>query len=237
MYAAKSTLFLAIFAASTQLVAALPPACLLAAINTESNPADLPTLCGSDSDSSKVQAQIKQLCGGNTDAAMKAYKETCGSAGKTDELLIVFILATSSGSESSSTTSSSSSSSTGSDSSSTVTTSTGSVDTSAPYPIVYTSTYYDTVCSCTKTTAVSSSGVAGSTGFATGTGAPLPTGTGSSGTVTGSGAVSGPSATGSPITPVAPKGTGPAPFTGAATRTVGSFAAAGMAFMALALAL
>lgn len=32
MYAAKSTLFLAFFAASTQLVAALPPACLLAAV-------------------------------------------------------------------------------------------------------------------------------------------------------------------------------------------------------------
>ncbi|KAL9604971.1 MAG: hypothetical protein Q9219_000159 [cf. Caloplaca sp. 3 TL-2023] len=81
MYATKSALFLAIFAASTQIVAALPPACLLAAVNTESDPADLPTICGSHA--SKVTAQIKQLCGDNTDAAMKAFKETCGSAGET----------------------------------------------------------------------------------------------------------------------------------------------------------
>lgn len=49
--------------------------------STESDPADLPTLCGSHS--SQVQAEIKKLCGDNTDAAMKAYKETCGSVGET----------------------------------------------------------------------------------------------------------------------------------------------------------
>ncbi|KAL9004514.1 MAG: hypothetical protein Q9188_002671 [Gyalolechia gomerana] len=85
MYAAKSTILLTLFAASVRLVAALPPACLLAAVkyaaHTESDPADLPTLCGSHS--SQVQAEIKKLCGDNTDAAMKAYKETCGSVGET----------------------------------------------------------------------------------------------------------------------------------------------------------
>lgn len=57
-----------------------PQAVADACQSTESNPADLPTLCGSDS--SKVQAQIKKLCGDNTDAALKAYKETCGSVGE-----------------------------------------------------------------------------------------------------------------------------------------------------------
>lgn len=83
----------------------------------------------------------------------------------------------------------------------------------------------------------SSSGVAGSTGFATGTGAPIPTGTGSP----SGGAGSGPGATGSPINPSAPIGTGNAggnaPFTGSASKTVGSFAAAALAIVGLTLTL
>ena len=81
----------------------------------------------------------------------------------------------------------------------------------------------------------SSSGVAGSTGFATGTAVPIPTGSGAAG-----GAGSGPGATGSPISPSAPidaGNAGGAPFTGAASKTVGSFAAAALAFVGLALTL
>ncbi|KAL8842761.1 MAG: hypothetical protein Q9176_002397 [Flavoplaca citrina] len=77
-----------------------------------------------------------------------------------------------------------------------------------------------------------SSGVAGSTGFATGTAVPVPTGSGAAG--------SGPGATGSPILPSAPidsGNAGGAPFTGAATKTVGSLAAAALAFVGLALTL
>ncbi|KAL8637002.1 MAG: hypothetical protein Q9228_005677 [Teloschistes exilis] len=228
MIAAKSTLFVALFAASAQLVTATPPGCLIAAINT---PWDISLLCGAHSGA--IQGQIKQQCNTKeeTDAAMQAYKETCASAGKT--------VSTSSGSDSSST-KSSTATATGSSTGSGVTTSSSATGSSAPYPIVYTSTYYDTVCSCTKTAAVSSTAVVGPSGFATGTGAAGPTGTGS-GTVTGgasgSGVASGPSATGSPITPVGPKGTGSAGFTGAATKTVGSFAAVALAAFALALSL
>ncbi|KAL8691136.1 MAG: hypothetical protein Q9218_003569 [Villophora microphyllina] len=235
MIAAKSTLFVALFAASAHLTAAAtPPGCLVAAIkqlsltvfSTDKTPWDIALLCGAHS--SAIQGQIKQQCNGNeaTDAAMQAYKEICGSAGKS--------VSTSSGSDSSSTkastTNSSTATATGSSSGSVVTTSSSASGSSAPYPIVFTSTYFDTVCSCTKTAAVSSTSVVGPTGFATGTGAAGPTGTGSgsgsgSGSASGAGVGSGPSATGSPITPVAPKGTGNAPFTGAASKTVGSFAA------------
>lgn len=79
----------------------------------------------------------------------------------------------------------------------------------------------------------SSTGVSGgSTGFATGT-APGSTGT-------GIGGASGPQATGSPIVPtVSPSGTSPAgpKFTGAASRNLGSFAAAAVAVAGLAVAL
>ncbi|KAL8904231.1 MAG: hypothetical protein Q9171_007125 [Xanthocarpia ochracea] len=222
---AKSTLLAALFAASTQLVAAaVPPACLIAAFNTQPVPGNLPLICGSDS--GKVQSEIRSAC--NTaeyeKAALAAFKEICGSIGKT--------VSTSADSSSSKTSSSDSSST--SESSSDATTSAGSLSsTTAPYPMVYTSTFYDIECSCTKTTAVSSSGVAGSTGFATGTAAPAPTGAGSP----SGGAGSGPGATGSPITPTAPNGPGSAPFTGAASKTVGSFAAAALAVFGLALAL
>ncbi|KAL8785341.1 MAG: hypothetical protein Q9213_003406 [Squamulea squamosa] len=234
---AKSTLLAAAFAASAQLVAAaVPPGCLIAAFNTQPVPGNLPLICGSDA--GKVQTQIRAAC--NTaeyeKAALSAFKEICGSIGKT-----VSSSADSSSSKTSSSASSSESrtdSSSTSESSSDTTTSAGSSgSTTAPYPIVYTSTFYDNECSCTKTTAVSSSGIAGSTGFATGTGAPAPTGIGSP----SGGAGSGSGATGSPITPVPPKGTGNAggnaPFTGAASKTVGSFAAAALAVFGLALAL
>ncbi|KAL8711621.1 MAG: hypothetical protein Q9220_004031 [cf. Caloplaca sp. 1 TL-2023] len=232
MFAAKSTLLAAIFAVSAQVVTAnVPPGCLIAAINTESTPADTSLLCGADS--AKVIAQIHTLCKSSaaTDAAMSQYRDTCKSAGKT--------ISSTAESSSSSKTGSATASATGSDSGSASTTTTGSssgATTTAPYPIVFTSTYYDTVCSCTKTTSVSTSGIAGSTGFATGTGAPFPTGTGSS-SGTGSGSGSGSSATGSPIAPVVTPGSGNAPFTGAASKTVGSFAAAALAVLGLALAM
>ncbi|KAL8670258.1 MAG: hypothetical protein Q9168_005194 [Polycauliona sp. 1 TL-2023] len=223
---AKSTLLAALFAASTQLVsAAVPPGCFIAAVNTQPDPSKLGLICGSDS--GKVKSEISSTCktAEYEKAAMAAFQDMCKSIGKT--------VSTSSGSSSSSKTASSDSTST-SESSADTTTSAGSSDsTSAPYPIVYTSTFYDVECACTKTTAVSSTGVAGSTGFATGTGAPIPTGSGGAGSGTG--------ATGSPIAPNAPINTGNAggnaPFTGAASKTVGSFAAAALAMVGLALAL
>ncbi len=79
----------------------------------------------------------------------------------------------------------------------------------------------------------SSTGVSGgSTGFATGT---VPGSTG-----TGIGGVSGPKSTGSPIAPtVSPSATSPngPKFTGAASRNMGSFAAAAVAVAGLAVVL
>jgi len=98
MFAAKTTILLALLAVSSKLVAAGPPACLLAAIkydlclalkweeangcgSTESNPEDLQTICGDDA--SKVMNQIASLCGSNKDTAMQAFVDTCSAAGKT----------------------------------------------------------------------------------------------------------------------------------------------------------
>lgn len=104
MFAAKSTLLFAVFAISIRLASAIPPACLLAAVkcvsnkfyqrfhsdndcSTQSNPADLPTLCGKDS--SKVQEQIRSLCGDKTEAALDAYRNTCKAIGKTIRTLML----------------------------------------------------------------------------------------------------------------------------------------------------
>ncbi|KAL8744920.1 MAG: hypothetical protein Q9190_002901 [Brigantiaea leucoxantha] len=250
MFASKSTLFAAIFALSTGLVAAAPPSCLLAAVNTESNPADLPTICGPHS--SKVKAELKKLCNENVDAAMEAFNDVCKSVGKpqssdsspsSTSLDPTLPSATGTGSDPEATTTGSGSS-LGSDSGSDSESGSGSNSdvvvtgpsspsgTAAPYPIVYTSTYYDEVCSCTKTAAVSSTGVSGSTGFVTGTGFPYPTGTATGGT--GVGPIA--SATGSPITPAVPKGTGSGSFTGAANKEIASFSTAIIAFIGLTMA-
>lgn len=49
-------------------------------LSTEENPADVALLCGAHS--SDVQAQIKKLCGSDSEAALNAYKDTCKAAGK-----------------------------------------------------------------------------------------------------------------------------------------------------------
>lgn len=56
--------------------------------SSESNPADVLTLCGKDS--SKVQDQIKKLCGDNVEAALYAYNTTCQEHGKLICMLIEF---------------------------------------------------------------------------------------------------------------------------------------------------
>jgi len=60
---------------------ASPPACLLAAINTQENPADTKTICGKASD---VQKTIQSVCpSGDQSAALSAFAETCKAAGIT----------------------------------------------------------------------------------------------------------------------------------------------------------
>ncbi|KAI9731717.1 MAG: hypothetical protein M1834_004506 [Cirrosporium novae-zelandiae] len=74
MFASKSTIVLA-FLAIAQIASATTPACLLAAVNTESDPSDLTTICGKDS--SKVKAQISSKCDSYLAAAMTAYSSVC----------------------------------------------------------------------------------------------------------------------------------------------------------------
>ena len=98
MFAIKITVLFAILSASSRLVVASPPACLLAAVryylehetkkrmlsvnySTETNPADLSTICGADA--SKVESQITSLCGSNANAALQAFASSCSAAGKT----------------------------------------------------------------------------------------------------------------------------------------------------------
>lgn len=61
---------------------------MLISDSTEPTPGDLNTVCGVDA--SKVQSQIQSLCGGNTSAALDAFKSVCAAAGKTVRTLFLF---------------------------------------------------------------------------------------------------------------------------------------------------
>jgi cobalamin biosynthesis Mg chelatase CobN len=80
MFAKASTL-LAVLALAARVAAAAPPACLLAAVNTCENPADIKNICSNESD--KVTSYITKNCGDYEDAATKWFKETCEDAGET----------------------------------------------------------------------------------------------------------------------------------------------------------
>lgn len=80
MFAKASTL-LAVFAVAARVAASSPPACLLAAVNTCENPADIKNICSKESD--KVTSYLTKNCGDYEDAANKWFKETCEDAGET----------------------------------------------------------------------------------------------------------------------------------------------------------
>jgi hypothetical protein len=72
---------LAVFVAAAQLVAAVPPACFLAAINQQQTLNDFDTICGENS--GDVQKSIQGLCSGdNTKAALDAFSSACKAKGK-----------------------------------------------------------------------------------------------------------------------------------------------------------
>jgi len=77
---AKATIF-AILAVAARVAVATPPACLLAAVNECPNPADIKSICSTDS--SKVTSYISKNCGEHEDAASKYFKEVCEGAGET----------------------------------------------------------------------------------------------------------------------------------------------------------
>jgi len=78
---AKASTFLAVFAVAARVAVAAPPACLLAAVNTCENPADIKNICSNESD--KVTSYITKNCGDYEDDATKWFKEVCEDAGET----------------------------------------------------------------------------------------------------------------------------------------------------------
>ncbi|KAI9715982.1 MAG: hypothetical protein M1812_005616 [Candelaria pacifica] len=195
---------LALFAFSAQLAtAANSPACLLQAVNSLQNNT-VANACGAGSPD--VQSAIQSLCGSNVAAAKSQYSDSCSSASKTSSAST-----TATGTKSTSATASASI--TGS-----ATGSSGSSYGAANSTIVITSTYFDTVCSCTKTATTSAVG-GGATGFATGASTSKASGTGVA------------LATGTGSAPIAT-------FTGAASKaSLGSFAAAAVVMAGFAIAL
>ena len=85
MFASKTAILLSLFTLSSS-VLATPPACLLAAVNQQPNPADLTAVCGGSS-GHKVQQAIANLCGSNVAVAESAFAATCSSAGVTVGML------------------------------------------------------------------------------------------------------------------------------------------------------
>lgn len=76
---AKLTTAFALFAVAAQVAVAAPPACLLAAVNTQDDPSDMKAVCGDGA--SEVKKYLSSNCGDNTDAANDAFEEQCKDAG------------------------------------------------------------------------------------------------------------------------------------------------------------
>ncbi|TKA78169.1 hypothetical protein B0A55_03896 [Friedmanniomyces simplex] len=71
MFAKPSTLF-ALFALAARLAVATPPACMIAAVNTQPNPAALQAVC-SGSNATAVEEYICKNCSSNAAAALSAF--------------------------------------------------------------------------------------------------------------------------------------------------------------------
>lgn len=63
----------------SQLVTALPPGCLLQAVNTQNQPGDLSAVCGDGA--LIVQSYMAGNCGTAAEEAQKQFIATCSSAG------------------------------------------------------------------------------------------------------------------------------------------------------------
>ncbi|KXT04181.1 hypothetical protein AC578_53 [Pseudocercospora eumusae] len=72
MFARASTVF-AILALTAQVVVATPPACVIAAVNTQDDPSNFKTVCGA----SEVQQYMSSKCGNNLDAAQSYFSDYC----------------------------------------------------------------------------------------------------------------------------------------------------------------
>ena len=74
----RVTILLPILALAARVIA-MPPACLLHAVNTQDEPSDLDAVCGDEA--GDVQEAIASLCGDSESAAQSAFIATCSSAG------------------------------------------------------------------------------------------------------------------------------------------------------------
>lgn len=75
----KASLFFPIAFFAVRVLADVPPACLLSAVNTQDEPSDLSAICGSDAQD--VQQAIASLCSDNASVAQSAFISTCSAAG------------------------------------------------------------------------------------------------------------------------------------------------------------
>ncbi|KAG9234824.1 hypothetical protein BJ875DRAFT_460702 [Amylocarpus encephaloides] len=160
-----STFVLGAIMALARVAIATPPACLLAALQVQTNPADLKSLCGTLQTS--MTGNITEKCSGSAEsAARRAYADTCLSSAS---VTIPFASSTSSAS-SSSRTGSTPSISGSTSSSSTSATSTASSTESGN------STATATSSSGTAATAAAGSGVGSGSAIAVPTGSATSTG-------------------------------------------------------------
>ncbi|PWY86244.1 putative GPI anchored cell wall protein [Aspergillus heteromorphus CBS 117.55] len=82
MLFAKSTLLATLVVLCNAVVASQTNACLLSAVGSQPNPADLQAICVTNVD--KVKTKIADLCGDETQMAMVQFEDTCASAGYKD---------------------------------------------------------------------------------------------------------------------------------------------------------
>jgi hypothetical protein len=71
------TVFAATFFALAQFAVAMPPGCLLGAVNEYSDPADLKAVCKAKD----LTTQIAKFCGDDTKAALSAVADICNEQG------------------------------------------------------------------------------------------------------------------------------------------------------------
>ncbi|SMQ55719.1 unnamed protein product [Zymoseptoria tritici ST99CH_3D7] len=105
MFTTKTLLLAALVSLIPSLAAAAPPACVIGAVNTQSNPHDIAAVCKAQ----EVQDSITKNCGNAQEAAQKYFSEVCKDAGVTVSATVQNDDSNSSSSNSSSSSSSSSS--------------------------------------------------------------------------------------------------------------------------------
>ena len=75
----KTLIFSLLLTLLARLSVAIPPACLLHAVNTQNEPGDMGAVCGDGA--LTVQSYMAANCGNYESDAQKAFIATCSSAG------------------------------------------------------------------------------------------------------------------------------------------------------------